>query len=616
MNKKKDDDPRKQNSFKMITEAVKAIYRFDKTSLYTMLILSVINAASPYIMIFTSSYILDGLVSGITIPKLLLAAGTGLLAVFIVHVVRGYIDKIYSLHTDLCFRNFNMELSRRTLTMDYQLLDSPLANEIKEKISRDNDWGAGFYSMFDHLPWFLDNIFGLIAATGVTIPLIINGSFFNSPFTILCILLLFIFELGMSLFDTKYLTKKEFKLMDDRSGITGYFWHFVYGSFDYKSGKDIRIYNSSELIKNKISNNDDWSRKRINKLSQISGIKGLVGGFSYGILQGGIYLLVIIRAAAGMLTVGDIVRYAAILSNFINSILGIIKSWGHLAVTARRQQGKLEYMSILDVMHKGTLPIEKRRDNEYEIEFKNVSFKYPGSENWALRNLSMKFKIGQRLAIVGMNGSGKTTMIKLLSRLYDPDEGEITLNGFNIKKYDYNEYTKIFSTVFQDFKLFSFSLGQNIAASVDYNPEKAEKCLKTAGLDNLTKNASKGLETPLYSDYEEGGIEISGGEAQKIALARALYKDAPFIVLDEPTAALDPIAEYEVYSKFNEIAGGKTAIYISHRLSSCRFCGDIAVFHEGRLIQWGSHDTLLADADGKYYELWNAQAQYYAEGQV
>jgi ATP-binding cassette subfamily B protein len=217
------------------------------------------------------------------------------------------------------------------------------------------------------------------------------------------------------------------------------------------------------------------------------------------------------------------------------------------------------------------------------------------------------------MAVVGMNGSGKTTMIKLLCRLYDPTEGEITLNGYDIKKYDYDEYMSIFSVVFQDFKLFSFPIGQNIAASTEYDEKKAEHCLNMAGFGGRLGNMPKRFDTSLYKDFEEDGVEISGGEAQKIAIARALYKDAPFIVLDEPTAALDPIAEFEVYSKFNEIVEDKTAIYISHRLSSCRFCDDIAVFHEGELIQRGSHDALIDDGGGKYHELWNAQAQYYAE---
>lgn len=262
-------------------------------------------------------------------------------------------------------------------------------------------------------------------------------------------------------------------------------------------------------------------------------------------------------------------------------------------------------------MYQGSLTTEKRSDRQYEVEFKNVSFKYPGSEIWALKNVSMKFKVGSRLAIVGENGSGKTTFIKLLCRLYDPQEGEILLNGINIRKYNYRDYMNIFSVVFQDFQLISQPLGNNVAGSTNYDEEKVRKALIDAGFGERLETMPEGLNTQLYKDFTENGVEISGGEAQKIAIARALYKDAPFIILDEPTAALDPIAEAEIYAKFNDIAGDKTAIYISHRLSSCKFCDEIMVFHEGSVIQQGTHEMLVAEENGKYYELWHAQAQYY-----
>jgi len=209
-----------------------------------------------------------------------------------------------------------------------------------------------------------------------------------------------------------------------------------------------------------------------------------------------------------------------------------------------------------------------------------------------------------------MNGSGKTTFIKLLCRLYDPTQGEILLNGINIQKYDYEEYLSIFSVVFQDFKLFALSLAENVAAGVEYDHALVEKCLQKAGFGGRLQELPDGILTPLYKELEENGVELSGGEAQKVALARALYKDAPFIILDEPTAALDPLAEYEIYSRFNEIIENKTAVYISHRLSSCRFCDDIVVFDRGQMVQRGRHEDLVKQ-QGKYYELWETQAQYY-----
>lgn len=247
------------------------------------------------------------------------------------------------------------------------------------------------------------------------------------------------------------------------------------------------------------------------------------------------------------------------------------------------------------------------------IEFKNVSFKYPRSKEFTLKNVSIKINEGEKLSVVGLNGAGKTTFIKLLARLYEPTEGEILLNGVNINEYDYDEYMKLLSVVFQDFKLMSFSIKENIALN-DFNKvkdEEIEEVLIKSGFGKDLEKLPKGINTPVYKNFDEGGIEFSGGQAQKLAIARAVYKDAPIVILDEPTAALDPKAEYEIYSKFNELIGKKTTIYISHRLSSCRFCDNIAVFQKGKLIQYGTHDELVKDKGNEYETMYSAQAQYY-----
>ena len=292
----------------------------------------------------------------------------------------------------------------------------------------------------------------------------------------------------------------------------------------------------------------------------------------------------------------------------------MISAVGELHNNAPYLQNIFELLEKPNAMYQGSLTTEKRTDNKYEITFAGVSFKYPGTEAYALKNINLTFNVGERLAIVGQNGSGKTTFIKLLCRLYDPTEGEILLNGFDIKKYDYRQYMDIFTVMFQDFQLLSVPLGQNVAAAANYDEAKATECLSRAGFN--TAAMAKGLETCLYKNFEDDGVDISGGEAQKIALARALYRPAPFVILDEPTAALGPVAEFEIYSKMNDIVEDKTAVFISHRLSSCRFCQDIAVFHEGELVQRGNHQSLVADDTGKYHELWNAQAQYYTQSEL
>lgn len=284
-----------------------------------------------------------------------------------------------------------------------------------------------------------------------------------------------------------------------------------------------------------------------------------------------------------------------------------------LSTDASFLEDTFRFLDLPNRMYQGSLTTEKRSDRNYEIEFRDVSFKYPGSETYALRHVNMKFRVGSRLAVVGMNGSGKTTFIKLLCRLYDPTEGQILLNGIDIRKYRYDDYINIFSVVFQDFRLLSMPLGENVACGVDVNEAKAQKCLEDAGFGERLSTLEGGLDTYIDTVLSKKGVVFSGGEKQKIAIARALYKDSPFIILDEPTAALDPIAEAEIYSKFDTIAGDKTAVYISHRLSSCKFCDEIAVFDRGAVVQMGTHEALLGDPRGKYSELWHAQAQYYTE---
>ena len=299
------------------------------------------------------------------------------------------------------------------------------------------------------------------------------------------------------------------------------------------------------------------------------------------ILRAFLYLLVCMYCTAQVFPIGNVIKYVGYLENFIYGVNAIFGAVTNIRANTPFIETYLSFFDISNDMYQGSLTTEKRVDRHYEVEFRNVSFKYPGCEDYAIRNLSIKFQVGSRLAVVGMNGSGKTTFIKLLCRLYDPTEGVILLNGIDIRKYNYADYLSVFSVVFQDFRLFSFPLAQNVAAAETYDDGLVTVCLEKAGFGERLSTMPDGIHTPLYKDFETTGVEVSGGEAQKIALARALYKDAPFIILDEPTAALDPIAEAEIYSKFNDIAGDKTAIYISHRLSSCKFCDEIAVFHEG-----------------------------------
>ncbi len=332
-----------------------------------------------------------------------------------------------------------------------------------------------------------------------------------------------------------------------------------------------------------------------------------------------IYLYVAAKAYMGAFGIGSFVMYEGAINRFAAAIDDISSTITQMRFNTSYLETTYQFFDLPNNMYKGTLAVEKRDDLDYDIEFKDVSFKYPRTDFWALRHVSMKFKIGDKIAIVGENGSGKSTFIKLLCRLYDPTEGKILLNGIDITRYRYDEYMSLFSVVFQDFKLFAFSLGDNVSAGLGYDESRARDCLKRAGMVNKlndldtkeTDDGKKALDRCMGKEYELDGIEFSGGEEQKTALARALYKDAPFVILDEPTASLDPIAEAQVYENFNRIAKDRTSVFISHRLSSCRFCERILVFDKGQIAQDGGHEELVRE--GKYKQLWEAQAGYYVE---
>lgn len=602
-----------KNAMKNSKDMIRIMWRLDRTLVLLTTANALIQALIPFVGIYLSAYVLDGLGTGQEKEELLKVVLAAVGLVFFLMILSSYLKKHMEIRTDVCAHKYDMERGRRTLTMDYELLDSPLVNDIRTRIHNDGNWGAGFYSIIGTADLFVQACFNLVAAFLVLLPLFADGEVFRTPLTLA---LVFGF-VGIISFSTWFLlkaTKRIFGLLDENSNEFTYLEYFLYRSWDCKMGKDVRIYKGQGLIENYMR--EDMRESWIKKATASESGRGLVSGGSAGLLQAFAYLFVVVRAVSGALTVGALMKYAAAIYRFSQALATMFRAGSSFVAYAGRNQSTMEYLDVKDVLYRGSLPVEKgffceERDNDYEIEFCNVSFCYPSSRQYALKDFSFKIRTGERLAVVGRNGSGKTTFIKLLCRLYDPTEGEILLNGINIKKYDYEEYKAIFSVVFQDFKLFSFSLGENVAASVSYDEEKAVSCLEKAGLGQRLKELENGVGTYLYKNFDEDGIEISGGEAQKTALARALYKDAPFMILDEPTAALDPVAEYEIYSRFNEIVGEKTAVYISHRLSSCRFCDDIAVFDEGRLVQRGSHEELVADRDGKYYELWQAQAQYY-----
>lgn len=380
--------------------------------------------------------------------------------------------------------------------------------------------------------------------------------------------------------------------------------------YDTESGKTIRVNGMQELID---TNMDQFIKEAIplyESMGVSSGKRILSEGLESGLFSIVTYIFVLVKVVTGAISIGALTQYAGAFLQFHQASSKLVWSESEVNRLTKNLLPLADYLDRVNKRYTGTLPIEKRMDNIYEIEFHNVSFRYPGSNTDTLHHVNAKITLKNKLAVVGRNGAGKTTFIKLLVRLYDPTEGYITLNGIDIRKYNYEEYLSLFGVVFQDFYLFSASIAENIAVQKDYDADKVTACLEKAGVLSFVSKLDKGIETVIENGTEDA-IDLSGGQGQKISIARALYKDAPFVILDEPTAALDPLSEAEIYERFDEMVKDKTSVYISHRMSSCRFCQDILVFENGTIKERGAHELLLKN-ESVYAALWNAQAQYYA----
>jgi len=582
-------------------------------------LVAIVNAIAPIVNIYFSAMILDELAGGRTQSRLVslvvFAIGVNLTIMLVKSMVTRWdmYCSSYRFHSVLNF------FSDKAMSMDFIDMEDPKIRQEYYKILQYHTGTAhGFSSMIFAYNIIITGLMQVMISAGIAIYLFTirvpessHLQWLNLPIS----RFVFIFILASSTFLAPYISTRGgnifAKAADANARGNRIYTSYVTNMIEGESKvKDIHIYNQECLINEGLTEYsyfDVW-QPLFNYASKYNALGSMVTHLANGLL----YLFVALHAYAGSFGVGSIVLYVGAIIQFSNGMSTVLRNIGWL-YNNNIYLGKIfDYLDIPNKMHQGLLSVERDKDcKNYEIAFCNVSFKYPNSKIYALKNINLKFTPGYRMAIVGQNGSGKTTLIKLLCRLYDPTDGIITLNGVDIKKYDYYEYMAIFSVVFQDFGLLPLTLGQNIATAISYDDTRVMHALDLVGFKSRLEEMPEGLETYLYKSFEEEGVEISGGEAQKIAMARALYKNSPFVILDEPTAALDPLAEADMYVRFNEIVEGKTATYISHRLSSCRFCDDIIVLHEGCITQQGSHDDLIQDLNGKYHELWQAQAQYY-----
>ncbi len=613
-----------REAYKINNRAFSLIYKKAPKMVMSRLIFIVWKALTPYVGIYLSALIVSELAGNRNVERLKELVIITLISQAVISLAEALLRKWKNVEGAAMYYKVEEIYRDKLLDMDFAIIDDTKTHEMLSTIRQNHNGGGwGLFKVIGNYESLFSAIFTITGGVSLTISLFTTNvpessgayTILNNPLFIIGVIVVMLAIIYIAPVLSNKAGKYSALNADTHNLANRLFSYFGRIGGVRNLAADIRMYRQ-DLIFDKHNSNKTGtfdSKGMFAKLAR--GPMGLYRAASSAIsvvFTGVVYIFVCLKAWAGAFDIGMVTQYVSAITKVSGNVSSLITTVGSMRNNASFLKLVFDFLDMPNTMYQGSLTVEKRRDRDYEVEFKNVSFKYPGSENYALKNVSMKFKIGERLAVVGQNGSGKTTFIKLLCRLYDPTEGQILLNGIDIRKYNYYDYMSVFSVVFQDFKLFSFTLGQNVAAKVDYDKELVVDCLNKAGFGERLAEMEEGTETYLYKNFNKQGVDISGGEAQKIALARTLYNNTPFIVLDEPTAALDPIAEAEVYSKFDEIAGDKTAVYISHRLSSCRFCDTIAVFDNGQIVEQGTHEELVANETGKYHELWYAQAQYYA----
>lgn len=578
------------------------------------------EALSPFVTIWFSARIINEIAGERNVRRLGIYVLLTVIINFALSMLKNALNKVVDEKESGMWNYFPKIFADKQMSLAYTDLEDQEIQKKKQKAQENLFmFGNGLGQLVWDTAGLVQVIVGIIASLSLSVSLFISrsGNTLLDLWIWLPAGMVIMIIAGIS---TGKLRQRAGKAFDDwTAGTVWYnrafmfYGHELYD--DLSRAKDVRIYRQDriadrEMQKLNVHNKDDGTN--IRKMSRYPAIIILVQGICNALC----YVYVVAKAAMGAFAIGSIVQYAGALIKLVQSIGELIDANYENVIYTGHLEKLFEYLDIQSSVTWGDIVPDTGSKAEHKIEFKNVSFRYQGSDRYALKNVNATLTSGKKQALVGANGAGKTTFVKLLCRLYDPDEGAILLDGKDIRKYDREEYLKLFAYVFQDFKLFSLSLGENIAASAEYDHDKLEECISRAFFTERYSAMPEGAETYLYKDIVENGVMISGGEAQKIALARALYKDAPVMILDEPTAALDPIAEAQVYSDFDRIIADKTAIYVSHRLSSCRFCDEIMVFDNGSIVQKGTHDELRSDINGVYCELWDAQAKYYQNDDV
>lgn len=540
-------------------------------------------------------------------------------------ILSEYINKVLNVRSENLSIKIENMIHEKNLMVDYESIEDGKVIESFTSAFMALRYKGNYSTLLKDYTELLQNIISFIFALGLTVQLCIstgtsNYTWLNNItkplFSIIFILMMIIIISGIMGKIVKWAQNKISELFEVRLDSEKRFSYLCRMIRDEDMIKMIQSYDAENLVGDNFKNTSKLIRNNYKTHCIFWNFISVGQTFASALITVMSYGVVTLKILVNAISIGGFLKYSQAIIKMNEAILNMVSVNQDISEIMTYMNKLMEFLDLENKFETGSIPIEKRSDHEYKFCFEHVWFKYPNSGNYVLKDVSCELNLHEKSALVGPNGAGKSTFIKLLCRLYEPTKGRITLNGVDIRKYNYEEYLSLFSVVFQDFGLFSFSLGENVASSINYDKNKVKQCLNKSGLKHFEHRINEDMDRVTMMDaFGSGGKneKFSGGEQQKIAIARALYKDAALVILDEPTAALDPLSEYDIYQRFDSLVGDKTCVYISHRMSSCRFCSDIIVLDQGEIVERGNHENLLAQ--GKLYsKMWNAQAKYYAVG--
>lgn len=567
-----------------------------------LLVNALLESARIVVNIILPKYLIDELL-GNKDPQMLLILGSAIvLSNVIFKLIENIMKKQLTIGRIKLEEKMSQIMANKIMNVDFSYLENPYYLDLKERaVFAINNQSA------------LENI--IVGITNTIRDLITIISLLIILFSLSWVLVVFLLlTIGLNLWIYSSFANYQQEFFQSIIPINRKYGYYMGLGFQDKPQKDIRLYNMGPMLTQRVIeyNKDLMDEFQVfyNRLGKIEGLYNVINVLQASIAYGYVGLRVISDKFGPNISIGSFTMYVNAAINFSQTTT---KLGENITLTFQMLQYLdpfMEFISLPETKeYSGNLKME---DEIKSISFKNVSFKYPGSDKYVLEDISFDIKGGEKISIVGLNGAGKTTLIKLLCRLYEPDSGEIFVNGHNIYDYEYESYMEKIAVIFQDYKLFAFTVGENISCNEGYKEDKKiMDLIEEVGLKEKIDSLPNGLDSLIGKAYDDKGIELSGGESQKIAITRALYKDAPLIILDEPTSALDPLAEAEIYEHFNTLVKGKTAIYISHRMSSSVFCDRILLIEDGKVVDYDSHANLMEKKDSLYYKLFTTQAKNY-----